>query len=238
MSSGMANFFSSKFLGMIVDFPTRWKLLTKIEEEVEQNFEAVGEEEQYTSFSSALFSCETPSNDSNPSRKALMKIWMQIPFKGSEFEPPATRAVQASQELPLDAEDELKALQRLLAIDSLHTPKLLASKQETQPDDGMVPGGFIFFLVFSEMPGVALQRKDQLQKESLYWAQSSSTRSVIRQAFKKAWQYVRDKLLSKVLLTYHYRDLLAASACPLFPGLKNLQWDGPLPASPTDQGNM
>jgi hypothetical protein len=58
---------------------------------------------------------------------------MQIPFKGSEFEPPTTRAVQARQELPLDAEYELKALQRLLAIDSLHTPKLLASKQETQP---------------------------------------------------------------------------------------------------------
>jgi hypothetical protein len=188
----MSNFFSSKFLGMIVDFPeTRWKLLTKIEEEeAEQNFGEEDEEEQYTSFSSALFSCETPANDSNPSRKALMKIWMQIPFKGSEFEPPATRAVQASQELPLDAEYELKALQRLLAIDSLHTPKLLASKQETQPNDGMVPGGFIFFLVFSEMPGVALQRKDQ--QESLYWAQSSSTRSVIRQAFKKAWQYVRD----------------------------------------------
>ncbi|KAN0074123.1 hypothetical protein V8E54_008060 [Elaphomyces granulatus] len=220
----MAHFFSSKFLGMIVDFPeTRWKLLTKIEEEVEQNFEEEDKEEQYTSFSSALFSCETPANDSNTSRKALMKIWMQIPFKGSEFEPPATKAVQASQELPLDAEYELKALQRLLAIDSLHTPKLLACKQETQPNDWMVPGGFIFFLVFSEMPGVALQRKDQLRKESLYWAQSSSTRSVIRRAFKKAWQ-----------------DLLAAGACPVFPGLKNLQWDGPLPASPiaTDQGNM
>ena len=75
---------------MIVDFPetSPWKLLTKIEEHVEQNFE----DEEATSFSRALFSCETPSNDSNPSRKALMRIWMQIPFEGSEFEPPATRA--------------------------------------------------------------------------------------------------------------------------------------------------
>jgi hypothetical protein len=98
----MAHFFSSKFLGMIVDFPeTRWKLLTKIEEEeAEQNFEEEDKEKQYTSFSSALFSCETPANDSNPSRKALMKIWMQIPFKGSEFETPAIRAVQASQDFP------------------------------------------------------------------------------------------------------------------------------------------
>ena len=162
---------------------------------------------------------------------------MQIPFEGSEFEPPAIRAVQASQELPWHAEAELKALQRLLAIGSLHTPKLPASKHETQPNDGMVPGGFIFFLVFSEMPGIALARKDQPRKESLYWAQSSSTRSVIRQAFKNAWQYVRHKLLSKVLLT-HCRELLAAGACPVFAGLKNLQWDGPLPASSTDQGNM
>ena len=96
----------------------------------------------------------------------------------------------ASQELPLDAEDELKSLQRLLAIGSLHTPKLLASKHETQLDNGMVPGGFSFFLVFSEMPGVALAEKDQHLQESLYWAQSSLTRSVIRQAFKNAWQYV------------------------------------------------
>jgi hypothetical protein len=91
----MALFFSSRFLGMIVDFPetSPWKLLTRIEEHVEQNFE----EEEVTSFSRALFSCETPSSDSNPSRKALMRIWMQIPFEGSKFEPPATRAVQASQ---------------------------------------------------------------------------------------------------------------------------------------------
>jgi len=204
---------------MIVDFPemSPWTLLTKIEEEAVQNFE----EEEAMSSSCALFSCETPSNDSNSPRKALMRIWMQIPFEGSEFEPPAIRAVQASQELPWDAEAELKALQRLLAIGSLHTPKLLASKHETQPNDGMVPGGFIFFLVFSEMPGIALARKDQPRKESLYWAQSSSTRSVIRQAFKNAWQ-----------------ELLAARACPVFAGLKNLQWDGPLPASSTDQGNI
>jgi hypothetical protein len=127
----MAHFFSSRFLGMIVDFPetSPWKLLTKIEEHVEQNFE----EDEAASYSRALFSCETPSNDSNPSCKALMRIWMQIPFEGSEFEPPATRAVQASQELPLNAEYELEALQRLLAIGSVHTPKLLASKHETQP---------------------------------------------------------------------------------------------------------
>ena len=73
---------------------------------------------------------------------------MQIPFEGSEFEPSAIRAVQASRELPWHAEAELKALQRLLAIASLHTPKLLASKHETQPNDGMVPGGFIFFFGF------------------------------------------------------------------------------------------
>ena len=184
----MAPFFGSRFLGMIVDFPeaTPWTLLTKIEEDIEQSFE----DEEATSFSRALFSCETPSNDSNPPRKALMRIWMQIPFEGSEFEPPAIRALQASQELPLDAEDELKSLQRLLAIGSLHTPKLLANKHETQPNDGMVPGGFIFFLVFSEMPGVALGEKDQPWTESLYWTQSSSTRSVIQQAFKIAWQYV------------------------------------------------
>jgi hypothetical protein len=146
----MARFFRSRFLGMIVDFPetSPWKLLTKIEEEAVQNFE----DEEATSFSCALFSCETPSNDSNPSRKALMRIWMRIPFEGSESEPPATRAVQASQELPLDAEYELKALQRLLAIGSLHTPKLLASKHETQPNDGMVPGGFIFFLKCPALP--------------------------------------------------------------------------------------
>ena len=58
---------------MIVDFleTSLWKLLTKTEEEIEQNFEE-DEEDQATSFSCALFSCETPSNDSNPSRKEDM----------------------------------------------------------------------------------------------------------------------------------------------------------------------
>ena len=152
-----------------------------------------------------------------------------------------TSGHQASQELPWDAKSELRALQRLLAIGSLHTPELLASKHETQPNDGMVPGGFIFFLLFSEMPGVALAEKDQTLEESLYWAQFPSTRSLIRQAFRNAWQYVWDKLLPKVLLTHqwhHCRDLLAARVSPVFVGLENLQWDGPLPASATDQGNM
>ena len=86
------------------------EILTKIEEHVEQNFE--DDDDEATSYSRALYSCESLSNDSNPSCKALMRIWMPIPFEGSEVEPSATRAVQASQELPLNAEDELKALQR------------------------------------------------------------------------------------------------------------------------------
>jgi len=47
---------------MIVDFPemSPWRLVSKIEEDFEQNFE----EEEATSFSWALFSCETLSNPS------------------------------------------------------------------------------------------------------------------------------------------------------------------------------
>ena len=44
------------------------EILTKIEEHVEQNFE--DDDDEATSYSRALYSCESPSNDSNPSRKS------------------------------------------------------------------------------------------------------------------------------------------------------------------------
>ena len=113
--------------------------------------------------------------------KALMRIWMPIPFEGSEVEPSATRAVQASQEFPLNSEDELKALQRgplshwFTSYSQAACKKTRAAAQRWDSSWGV----YFFFSGFSEMPGVALARKDQPWKESLYWAQSSSTRFLI-----------------------------------------------------------
>lgn len=55
---------------------------------------------------------------------------MQIPFEGSELESPSTRALQETRELPLDAQDELDALQRLSGCGSRYTPKLIAPMME------------------------------------------------------------------------------------------------------------
>ncbi|KAN0067411.1 hypothetical protein V8E54_014501 [Elaphomyces granulatus] len=70
-----------------------WKLLSKIEEEPEQHLES-GE--------AISPSCALTPGD--PTQQAYMRIWMQRPFEGSEIESP-------TQELPLDAQDELDALQ-------------------------------------------------------------------------------------------------------------------------------
>lgn len=75
------------------------------------------------------------------------------------------------------------------------------------------------------MPGVALQRRDQSPEESLYWAQSPSTRSLIRQTFKNAWQYVLRQIIKDFTNTPLERP--SADVCPVFAGLENLQWDGP-----------
>lgn len=85
-----------------------------------------------------------------------MRIYVQLPFKMTEFAPPARRAQQANTSF---TPEELTAFQMLSAHEkaSKVTPKLLAFQEKTQDGDNWpVPGGFLTYVVWEKVPGIQL----------------------------------------------------------------------------------
>jgi hypothetical protein len=76
----------------------------------------------------------------NPGEETLIKIYIQIPYEGSEFEPPGQRAGQASETLFQDASLELNAFQHLREASCESTPALIGFRQDKQDEDSLVPG--------------------------------------------------------------------------------------------------
>jgi hypothetical protein len=149
----------------------------------------------------AVFSCK--QNDGQGEKHA-MKIWMQydrqsplfsetieyllimlprIPYTDTEFKPAASRKAQAQENLASGAKDEIKALGLLGANGSKHSPTLVRVINAKQDNDGMVPTGFITYILMTWCPGVPLVEKD-------YYSKPKEEREAIRHAFKKAWKYV------------------------------------------------
>lgn len=74
-------------------------------------------------------------------------------------------------------------------------PPVINWKRETQYQDDLVPGGFVVYLVTGELPGILLTR-------DAYWDFTSEKRHEIREAFKKAYEYVSNLMdLIEPLLT-------------------------------------
>ncbi|KAJ9359018.1 hypothetical protein DTO280E4_4881 [Paecilomyces variotii] len=108
-----------------------------------------------------------------------MKIYMQIPYAGSEFELPAVRRRQADG-FDRFAHNEFTSLKTLTSNQCKSTPSLLDYKDEKQDDFGPVPGGFILYLLMNELPGVRLTDD--------FWNLERAERDKIRQSFKAAWE--------------------------------------------------
>jgi hypothetical protein len=117
-----------------------------------------------------------------------MKIHMQIPYQGSEFELPEERATQASGILVDASQCEYDALQRLTEKDCKSTPTLLGHKKDKQQENGLVPGGYILYLLMTRMPGILLGGNDI--HNPIFWKLPGTTRNDIREAFKVAYKYV------------------------------------------------
>lgn len=117
-----------------------------------------------------------------------MKIYMQIPYMGSEFDLPEERATQASDVLIESSQSEYKALQHLTKRRCQSTPTLLGHKMDKQPKNGLVPGGYILYLLITRMPGIPLGT--DVVFDSLFWKLPNTTRYSIREAFKVAYRYV------------------------------------------------
>jgi len=198
------SFFSSRFIGMTITFtePTHsvWTLVTKTEEDNSQSPAGnIG-----TSIAWALFTCHNPHNHNE---EALVRIYMQIPNSGTEFELPHQRAQQAKPELDSIAEGELDAITRLTNVGAQHAPTIIGKRQGIQSDSGMVPGGFVLYLAMTKLRGRRLS--DGIIEDSLFWRLAMTTRDLIREAFKIA-----------------YQDLLDADIAPVCE-MKNLILEGP-----------
>ncbi|KAL1979810.1 hypothetical protein VTN96DRAFT_5096 [Rasamsonia emersonii] len=159
--------------------PSTWTLVTKVNEKHRQLDESDYETYKTPSSASALFVCQ---NVDNPSEEALMRIYMQLPYKGSEMDRPEERAEQASETLDSIAQSEFDALQRLTEKRCESTPTLLGYKKDKQDEDGFVPGGYIFYLLMIRLPGIRLGHN--IEMDALFWTLPDTTRDDIREAFK------------------------------------------------------
>ena len=79
------------------------------------------------------------------------------------------------------SQNELTNFKRLTELKSSCTPKLLAYTETTQPDDFLVPGGFLAVIIMEKIPGRNLSNFRELPM---------SERNQVRFAFAKAIRLV------------------------------------------------
>lgn len=100
------------------------------------------------SYASATFRVRTTLN----SKDALMRVYLPVPNKGTEFFPLEERAKQAA----FGYHREFEAMKTLHERKSTITPALLAFKEGVQDSQLLVPGGYVIQFVFQIVPGVPL----------------------------------------------------------------------------------
>lgn len=97
----------------------------------------------------------------------------------TEIDDADTRSRQAMKLTP----SELIAYQDLTLKDSPFTPRLLGWKEGTQDRSGVVPGGFMIWLVYRKVPGLQLENKYGADP---FWSLEGYERELIRDVFLKS----------------------------------------------------
>ncbi|CAI7581257.1 unnamed protein product [Penicillium discolor] len=156
-------------------FSSKWKILMKLNEYEFQVNQQENNDYGSRSFASAKFECSDPKK---PSKKALMRVYIQLPHRKTEMDDADTRGRQAVAFTP----PELTAYRDLTQKHSSNTPKLIGYKTGTQDRSGLVPGGFIIWLVWEIVPGLRLGDDGA----GPFWALESEEREQVRTAFVNA----------------------------------------------------
>ncbi|CAL5866920.1 uncharacterized protein PFLUO_LOCUS1132 [Penicillium psychrofluorescens] len=120
-----------------------------------------------------LFLCE---NILDTFQRVHMRIYMQVPLIGTEFDPPFKRAEQAIHGTPQEAAAFLKFYDEGSTI----TLALLRYKNTTQDDNMSVPGGFLIFLVWEIVPGLRLGNRVSRKQ---FFNLDQAERNLIRETF-------------------------------------------------------
>jgi hypothetical protein len=121
-------------------------------------------------FAAAKFLCHRKEN---PSKKAFMRIYLQIPVIGTQYQSPRIRRKQAAEPQP---HVELTTLKALKKPECDVVPDLLSYQERKQGEDSIVPGGYITYVVWDKVPGEPLSEEE-------FWELDLKSRQTIRDKF-------------------------------------------------------
>ncbi|KAJ5841134.1 hypothetical protein N7534_010964 [Penicillium rubens] len=124
--------------------------------------------------------------NANPSR-AFMRVYLQIPHIGSEFEDSETRAAQADHTFQPEELEAYTTLSNHPTV-SKFTPKLLGYKVSRQGPSGFVPGGFLIIVVWEYVEGFPLG--DLTGDATGYWSLSGRERAKVREHFERTFKEI------------------------------------------------
>ncbi|GFF39692.1 hypothetical protein IFM46972_05970 [Aspergillus udagawae] len=114
----------------------------------------------------------------DPNQIAFMRIYQQIPITGTED---ADHDTLARQAVPPGVCVELESFKLLQSGRCSAVPRFFGHAESTQGDNGLVPGGYIRYLVWENVPG------EPLTKE-FFWALDDNARKDIRLKFRAAYE--------------------------------------------------
>ena len=159
---------------------TQWEI-EKIINEYDNQMDQKDVRQDAPSYAAIKLSCSAFGE----STQAMMRVYVQIPYTNTELEDTATRAQQAMSYKP----EELRAYQ-ILGKDrwaSKFTPSLLGYQESKQNDSGLVPGGFLTYIVWQIVPG--LQLGDYAGDATWFWdsIKERTERDLIRALFKETF---------------------------------------------------
>ncbi|OJJ46445.1 hypothetical protein ASPZODRAFT_66845 [Penicilliopsis zonata CBS 506.65] len=180
--------------------PSTWRIISKVNEKEHQMDEEDIRSGSQPSFAAIKLLCHDES-DPNPNQQALMRIYQQIPWIGTEIEPARIRAPQATSYTHI----ELEALRNMTEGGSDITPKLLAWSEGKQDEDGVVPGGYLTHLVWEIVPGVCLGKEID---PAPFWELPREQRDAVRTAFENG-----------------YNQMMSLGYYPIFAAPRNLVWN-------------
>ncbi|CAI7581088.1 unnamed protein product [Penicillium crustosum] len=107
---------------------------------------------------------------------AFMRIYSQVPIEDTQF---LSSEVRAQQAVPSYQHSEIMALKGFKEGGCTVVPELLGYSETVQGKDGLMPRGYITYLVWDKVPGQSLSRE-------LFWSFNKPKRDLIRRKFRVA----------------------------------------------------